>query len=80
MQADKIELILLQQRVAGRHHRLLEVKFLFQLLLKPQIFVVVIVDGDSDDALLAAALQQTADGGAIYPQLAGNLRLVISCS
>lgn len=44
-------------------------------MLEPQVFIVVIVDGDGNNALLAAALQQATDGGAIDPQLASNLRL-----
>ncbi|GDX02899.1 hypothetical protein ExPUPEC61_00478 [Escherichia coli] len=48
---------------------------MLHLLLQPEIFVVVIVDGDGDNSLIAASFKQAADGSAINTQFARNLRL-----
>lgn len=80
MLAHRTQLFFFQQPIATGNHRLFQTKFLLELLFEPQVLVVVIVDGDGDNALLTAALQQATNGGAIDPQLASDLRLVISCS
>ena len=75
MLAHRAQLFFFQQPIATGNHRLFQTKFLLELLFEPQVLVVVIVDGDGDNALLTAALQQATNGGAIDPQLASDLRL-----
>lgn len=56
MLAHRTQLFFFQQPIAAGNHRLFQAKFLLELLLEPQVFIVVIVDGDGNNALLAAAL------------------------